>query len=54
MAIFVLAAVITPSGDPVSLFALSIPMTVLYLISVLIGLLIQRSRRRASLKAHGS
>ncbi|NBO55321.1 MAG: twin-arginine translocase subunit TatC, partial [Actinobacteria bacterium] len=54
MAIFVVAAVITPSGDPVSLFALSIPMTVLYLVSVLIGLLIQRSRRRASVKAHGS
>lgn len=44
MCIFVAAAVITPSGDPVSLFALSIPMTLLYFLAVLIGWLITRRR----------
>ena len=46
MSIFVIAAVITPSGDPFSLFALAIPMTVLYVISVVVGLLVQRGRRK--------
>lgn len=45
--IFVLAAVITPSGDPISLIALAGPMMVLYFAAILIGLLFQRSRRRA-------
>ena len=40
------AAVITPSGDPISLFALAIPMTILYFISYFIGLFIQRRKRR--------
>ena len=31
--IFVVAAVITPSGDPISLFALAVPMTFLYFVS---------------------
>lgn len=44
MAIFVTAAVITPSGDPISLLALAIPLTVLYLIAVLIGWLLTRRR----------
>ena len=44
--IVIVAAVITPSGDPISLAALAIPMTLLYLISVVIGLLLQRRRRR--------
>jgi len=47
LGIIVLAAVITPSGDPISLMALAVPMTVLYLISILIGYLFQRRRRRA-------
>lgn len=46
MACFVIAAVITPSGDPYSMLALAIPMSLFYLVSVLIGWLVQRSRRR--------
>jgi sec-independent protein translocase protein TatC len=44
--IVVLAAFITPSGDPISLAMLSVPMTVLYFVAALIGWLAQRSRRR--------
>jgi sec-independent protein translocase protein TatC len=44
MAIFLAAAVITPSGDPVSLLALAIPLTILYLVSVLVGWLLTRRR----------
>lgn len=44
--IVVVAAVITPSGDPISLLALAVPMTFLYVVSYLIGLLFQRRRRR--------
>jgi sec-independent protein translocase protein TatC len=47
--IVVVAAVITPSGDPISLAALAVPMSVLYLISIGIGLLFQRRRRRLEL-----
>lgn len=46
--IVVLAAVITPSGDPISLLALAAPMTVLYFVAILVGWLVQRSRRRAA------
>ena len=46
MLIFVSAAVITPSGDPFSLMALAIPLTVLYLLSVLVGWLVVRRRSR--------
>jgi len=42
--IFVVAAVITPSGDPVSLLALAGPLTVLYLLAVLLGWLLTRRR----------
>jgi sec-independent protein translocase protein TatC len=42
---FVIAAVITPSGDPFSLFALAIPMIVFYFASVLVGWLLTRRRR---------
>ena len=45
--IFVLAAVITPSGDPISLLALSLPMCVLYFMSILVGWLVLRRRRKA-------
>lgn len=38
---FVIAAAITPSGDPISLLALSVPMVVLYLLAVLIGRIVQ-------------
>jgi sec-independent protein translocase protein TatC len=46
--IFVLAAVITPSGDPYSMMALAIPMLVFYVVSVIIGLIAQRRKRTAA------
>lgn len=42
--IVVMAAVITPSGDPISLAALAVPMTLLYFVAAGIGLLAQRRR----------
>jgi len=45
--IFVVAAVITPSADPISLFALAIPMCIFYEISILIGRLVVRRRVKA-------
>lgn len=45
--VFVIAAVITPSGDPYSMLALAIPMSLFYLVSILIGVLFQRRRARA-------
>ncbi|NNE10994.1 MAG: twin-arginine translocase subunit TatC [Ilumatobacter sp.] len=44
---FLVAAAITPSGDPISLLALSVPMVVLYFVAILIGRIVQRRRRRA-------
>lgn len=44
ISIFVIAAVITPSGDPVSLLALALPLSVLFLLSVLVGWLLTRKR----------
>jgi len=44
--IFIVAAVITPSGDPISLFALAVPMTFLYFVSYFLGLFLQRRKRR--------
>ncbi len=41
-----LAAVITPSGDPISLAALAGPMIVLYFLAILVGWLIQRAQRK--------
>ena len=46
IAIFVIAAVITPSGDPYSMMALAIPMMIFYLISVVIGLIAQKRKQR--------
>lgn len=46
MGIFVAAAVITPSGDPISMLALALPLSVLYLVAILVGWLL--TRRRAS------
>jgi sec-independent protein translocase protein TatC len=51
MIIFIIAAVITPSGDPYSMLALAIPMSIFYVFSVIIGYLIQRSKRRAEAAA---
>jgi len=47
LVVFVIAAVITPSGDPYSMMALAIPMTLFYFMSALIGYFVQRRRRRA-------
>lgn len=46
LAIVVIAAVITPSADPISLFALAVPMYLLYEVSILIGRIAQRRQRR--------
>ncbi len=45
MGCFVVAAVITPSGDPFSMLALALPMTVFYAISILIGYIFLRRKR---------
>jgi sec-independent protein translocase protein TatC len=45
--IVLLAAVITPSGDPISLAALSVPMLISYFVAALIGRRIQRRREAA-------
>lgn len=42
----VLAAVVTPSGDPITMSALLIPMSLLYEVAILIGRLMVRRRRR--------
>lgn len=44
LAVFVLAAVITPSGDPVSLLMLSVPMILLFFVAVGVGHLTTRRR----------
>lgn len=45
--ITVLVAVITPSGDPISMLMLSVPMVLFYLAAIGIGLLLQRRRAAA-------
>ena len=45
---FFVAAAITPSGDPISLFALSVPMVVLYFLAILVGRLVQRRREKTA------
>ncbi len=47
MVIFLTAAVITPSGDPISMLSLAIPMSLLFWIAVLIGWLLVRRRQPA-------
>ena len=42
----VIAAVITPSGDPISMLALALPMTLLYFVSIGIGAAVLKLRRR--------
>jgi sec-independent protein translocase protein TatC len=44
MAIFVIAAVVTPSGDPISMLMLALPMVLLYLLSIVVGWLVVRRR----------
>lgn len=44
--VFVIAAVITPSADPISLFALALPMVLFYEVSILVGRVVYRRRAR--------
>jgi sec-independent protein translocase protein TatC len=44
LVIFIIAAVITPSGDPYSMLAMALPMTLFYLLSVLIGRIFQKRK----------
>ncbi|MEQ1786449.1 MAG: twin-arginine translocase subunit TatC [Acidimicrobiales bacterium] len=46
--ICVLVAVITPSGDPISMLMLSVPMVVFYEASIVIGRIIERRKRTAA------
>lgn len=46
LGVFAIAAVITPSGDPISMMALAIPMTILLLIAILIGYIVERRRSK--------
>ena len=48
--IAVIAAVITPSGDPISLIALGLPMLLLYAVAIGIGALILALRKRTKRK----
>lgn len=41
---FLIAAVVTPSGDPIAMTALGVPLLLLYFASVLVGWLFQRRR----------
>ena len=45
--IAVLVAVITPSGDPISMLALTVPMVLFYEAAILIGRLARRRKRKA-------
>jgi sec-independent protein translocase protein TatC len=45
--ITVLVAVITPSGDPISMLMLSVPMILFYELSIIIGRIIERRRAAA-------
>ena len=49
--IFVIAAVITPSGDPYSMMALAVPMMVFYIVSIVIGYVVQKRKRAAEAAA---
>ncbi len=44
--IVIFAAVITPSGDPISMMALATPMFLFYGIAIVIGFLINKSKRK--------
>jgi sec-independent protein translocase protein TatC len=43
--IIILAAVITPGGDPFSLFALGVPMCLLYFVAILVGYFVTRKQK---------
>jgi len=48
MGTFLIAAVVTPSGDPISMMALAIPMTLLFMVAILIGYIAQRRKKKRS------
>ena len=54
VAIVIVAAVITPSGDPISMLALARPMYVLFEISIAIGWLVKWRRAKAANPAVGT
>ena len=45
--IAVLVAVVTPSADPISMLALTIPMCIFYEVSIIVGKVVLRRRERA-------
>ena len=49
--IAIIAAVITPSGDPISMMALGVPMLILYFLSAGVGALLLTIRRRRNRRA---
>jgi sec-independent protein translocase protein TatC len=49
--ICIVAAVITPSGDPISMLALAIPMYIFYELSIVIGWFFNRRKRKRAAKA---
>ena len=49
--IVALAAVITPSGDPITLIILTIPLVLMYFLAALVGHLTTRKRRAAAAAA---
>jgi sec-independent protein translocase protein TatC len=52
--IAIIAAVITPSGDPISMIALSVPMLVLYFLSAGLGAVLLALRRRSQRRSAAS
>jgi len=44
VSIAVIAAVITPSGDPITMSLLGVPMMILYFVAIFIGWLVVRRR----------
>jgi len=51
--IFIIVAVATPSNDPISLLALSLPLCVFYEIAIVIGRIRDRRKRRAAASSSG-
>ncbi len=47
VAIFVIVAVVTPSADPISLFALALPMSIFYEVAIIVGRIRDRRKRAA-------
>lgn len=54
VAIIIVAAIITPSGDPITLLVLAVPMYLLYEVAILIGWLVARRRRAAASRVPAS